>query len=1093
MKVCPSCARENPDDARFCSGCATPLDAPAGREERKVVTVLFCDLVGSTAQAERLDPEDVRALLSRYHERVKVELERFGGTVEKFIGDAVMALFGAPVAHEDDPERAVRAALAVREWAEEEGDLQVRIGITTGEALVTVEARPGLGEGMAAGDVVNTAARLQGAAPENGILVDETTFHATERAIEYGEPVAVSAKGKTDPVRAREALQARSRFGTDVRQIGRTPLVGRLHELDVLLDALARVRRDREPQLVTLVGVPGIGKSRLVWELFQRLDAEGGLTRWRQGRSLPYGEGVSYWALGEMVKAEAGILETDSAEQVAAKLRSMFDALTFEESEWVERHLRPLLGLEAAGELGGDRREEAFAAWRRLLEALGEHRPTVLVFEDLHWADDGLLDFVDHVVDRASGVPLLVIGTARPELLARRPNWGGGKANAITLSLPPLSDDETSLLVGSLLDRSFLAAEVKTSLLERAEGNPLYAEEFVRLVSERPEATLPESVQGIIAARLDGLPVAEKELVQVAAVYGKVFWLGGLVNGRARWTVEEILHSLERKEFVRRERRGSVAGELEYAFRHALVRDVAYEQIPRSRRADMHVAAAEWIESLGRPDDHSEMLAHHYLAAYELARAAGEPAEDLATRAHRALRSAGDRAYKLNAFTSAVAHYRTALELWPEAAPGRADVLFQLASALHTLSAGDEETMLERARAELLAEGDKGRAAEASVMLAELWWLRGRRTAVDEQLAAAQELVQDQSPSSSKARVLANVSRYLMLAGDDDAVAVGREALAMAEELGLDELRAHSLNNIGVARTHAGDEEGLADLERSIELARAASSPELARAYNNLASVLFSIYGLVRRSYELWLECIRVGEQFGNGIIARFASGVLLNFEYFGGRWDDHTAKSDAWLAANAEGATHQDLYISARQSAILLARGEDERALESAGRAVERAREVGDPQALGPALTELARVHAELGDVERAREAACEALPIGARWPELLAPLALIADRVGIHAELAAIVAVAPARSLWTAGARPLLEGDFVRAADVFVEMEIPPYEALARLRAAEQLVAQGRRTEADEHVQRALAFWRSVRATRYIREAEALLPPAD
>ena len=586
MKVCPSCGRENPADARFCSNCATPIAEPApAREERKIVTVLFADLVGFTSRAEKLDPEDVRALLSRYHERVRSELERFGGTVEKFIGDAVVAIFGAPSAHEDDPERAVRAALAVREWASDQ-TVQVRIGITTGEALVSLGVDPRQGEGMAAGDVVNTAARLQSAAPENGILVDETTFRATDRTIDYREHPAVTAKGKSEPVRVWEAAQARSRFGPDVRQIGSTPLFGRARELDVLVDALTRVRDERQPQLVTLVGVPGIGKSRLVWELFQHVDAMPGLTRWRQGRSLPYGEGVSYWALGEMVKAEAGILESDTPEDAAAKVERTVGELELEDAEWIDRHLRPLVGLESAAEVGADRRGEAFAAWRRFVEALADHRPTVLIFDDLHWADDGLLDFVDYLVDWVSGVPLLVVGTARPELLARRPNWGGGKSNAATLSLGPLSNEDTARLVHALLDRPALPADVQATLLERAGGNPLYAEEFVRLAGDRDDAeAIPESVQGIIAARLDALAAEEKDLVQDAAVLGTVFWLGGLVAGRTRWSVEELLHTLERKEFVRRERRSSVAGELEYAFRHALVRDVAYEQIPRARRA----------------------------------------------------------------------------------------------------------------------------------------------------------------------------------------------------------------------------------------------------------------------------------------------------------------------------------------------------------------------------------------------------------------------------------------------------------------------------------------------------------------------------
>ncbi|HUG48675.1 MAG TPA: adenylate/guanylate cyclase domain-containing protein, partial [Candidatus Limnocylindria bacterium] len=346
MIVCPSCGQENPDGFRLCGMCGTTLtgEARVSREERKVVSVLFCDLVGFTAKAELLDPEEVRAVLRPYHGRLRSELERHGGTVEKFIGDAVMALFGAPTAHEDDPERAVRAALAIRDFAVEEG-LELRVGITTGEALVTLGARPAEGEGMASGDVVNTAARLQGAAPINGILVDETTYRATRHAIEYEARPAVQAKGKSEPVPVRQAVAARSRFGVDVTHHARSELVGRDRELGIMRDAFERARHERTPQLVTLVGVPGIGKSRLVYELSRIADADPDIITWRQGRCLAYGEGVAYWALGEMVKAQAGVHERDTEAEAAGKLRAAIDDIlpAAADASWVESHLRPLL------------------------------------------------------------------------------------------------------------------------------------------------------------------------------------------------------------------------------------------------------------------------------------------------------------------------------------------------------------------------------------------------------------------------------------------------------------------------------------------------------------------------------------------------------------------------------------------------------------------------------------------------------------------------------------------------------------------------------------------------------------------------------
>ena len=580
--TCSACGSKNAAEAKFCSECGARL-ASASRpiEERKVVTVVFCDLVGSTARAEQLDPEDVRAELSSYHARVRSELERHGGTVEKFIGDAVVAVFGAPLVHEDDAERAVRSALAIRDWALEEDAVDVRLAVNTGEALVSVDARADAGEGLVAGDVINTAARLQTAAPVNGILVGEKTYRATEGPIEYREHESVAAKGKQEPVGVWEAVSARSLFGVDVDLKPSTRLVGRRRELDLLVDALGRARAEREPQLVTIVGVPGMGKSRLVQELSARIEAEPELTRWRQGRSLPYGEGVSYWALGEMVKAEAGILESDAAPVAESKLRDTVVRVCGEqEVEWLRGMLQPLVGI-ADDASSGDRRGEAFAAWRRFLEGLAAERATVLVFEDLHWADDGLLDFVDSLVDWATDVPLLVVATARPELLARRPHWGGGKTNAATLSLAPLSELETTELVHAILERSVLPADVQSAVLARAGGNPLYAEEFARMVAERGEVhdagevVLPDSVQGLISARLDLLTRAEKELLQDAAVVGKVFWPGALTANRDASDLDDAIRGLERKEFVRRERRSSVEGELQYAFRHVLVRDVA--------------------------------------------------------------------------------------------------------------------------------------------------------------------------------------------------------------------------------------------------------------------------------------------------------------------------------------------------------------------------------------------------------------------------------------------------------------------------------------------------------------------------------------
>ena len=1099
MLTCPSCGQQNPEGFRFCGACAAPLVAepPAQREERKVVTVLFCDLVGSTAQAERMDPEDVRALLSRYHELVSAELERFGGTVEKFIGDAVMALFGAPVAHEDDPERAVRAASAIRDSMAEESDLHVRIAVNTGEALVSLGARPSEGEGMASGDVVNTTARLQSAAPVDGILVGEQTYRATERVIEYRASEPVIAKGKAESLPVWEVVQARSRFGVDLARPSGAPLVGRDREVELLVAALARACDERTPQLVTLVGVPGIGKSRLLAELFAAIDRGDQLVTWRQGRSLPYGEGVSYWALGEMVKAQAGILETDAPDEAGGKLEEAVRRLVLDSAEarWVESNLRPLAGL-ATEDVTGDRRGEAFAAWRRFFEALAEQRPLVLVFEDLHWADDGLLDFVDHVIDWLSDVPVLVVASARPELLARRPAWGGGKANAATVSLSPLSDQETARLVHALLEQSVLPAEVQSALLERAGGNPLYAEEFARMVAERGgEAMgLPDSVQGIIAARLDGLDPTDKGLLQDASVVGKVFWSGALAaigSGQDRFTVEERLHALERRELVRRERRSSVAGESEYAFRHVLVRDVAYGAIPRAGRAERHRRAAEWIESLGRPDDHADLLAHHYLSALELARAAGVEAGLLAGSAASALHRAGDRAFGLNDFTKAARFYDEALQLGVEE-DARPQLLFRLGHALHLAADERRIEILEEARDLLLAAGDPETAAEASALLAEAWWHRGQNDRHREHLERAEELVRGRGATPSAARVLAQVARYAMLAEEnEEAVRVGREALRMAEELDLADLIPHALNSIGTARARSGDPAGIPDLERAIETALAANNPDAARAYNNLAAVLAD-RGELRRAHELWREGKEVAERLGNATVGRYIRALLIWPEYDCGRWDEGLRAAEAFIAECEAGSPHylEGLAHEIRAE-ILLARDDVEGAAAAAARAVELARVAKDPQALMPALSLELAVDLELGRTGDARQTARELLPYFDRDvpPTLgLLDLALAAGSLGVSDEVRALIARLPDTPRAQAAAA-IVDGQLERAADMVGDWGNLSFEAKLRLRAAAAHAAGGRRAQADEQLGRALAFYRSVGATRYIREGEALL----
>ena len=891
MPACPSCGSENSDTAKFCSECGAALSAPATgrREERKVVSVVFVDLVGSTARAETSDPEDVRALLRVYHEHARDRLEAYGGTVEKFIGDAVVAVFGAPVAHEDDPERAVRAALAVRDAVarlndDEPGrDLHVRIAVNTGEALVSLDASPGEGEAMVAGDVINTAARIQGGAPVDGILVGEQTFRATEREIVYHDSDPVEAKGKVDPVRVWEAVEARSRLGVDLGGAGRAALVGRDRELDLLVDALQRTRGDRSTQLVTLVGVPGMGKSRLLYELGRVVDADEELITWRQGRSLPYGEGVSFWALGEIVKAQAGILESDPADVTEKRLtEAVADISDENERSWIERHLRPLVGLGSDDPTAGDRRGEAFAAWRRFLEVLALGGPTVLVFEDIHWADDGLLDFIDGLVDWVDGVPLLVVCTARPELLERRPGWGGGKRNATTVSLAPLGDEETARLVLALLGQPLLEADVHRQLVERAAGNPLYAEEFVRMLEAGGsiDGQLPETVQGIVTARIDLLPAEEKELLQHAAVLGKVFWSDALatVADLEPWQLQEALRSLERKEFVRREHRSSIAGASQHAFQHALVRDAAYGQIPRAVRATRHVAAASWIESLpeDRADDRAETLAYHYLTAIDLYRAAGQDEAGLRERAAAAALEAGERALLLHAYPAAAHFLDQAFALLPEGQEPEPALLFAAGAAFGFVGRKSDE--LARAVEAFERAGDPERAAEAAVMASRHAW-HAFGVDVDAWLDRAGLLVEGRPTSRAKALVVSERARRNALTFRPE---TGRElalaAIQLARDVGDVEIEAHSLVTLGSARVTLGDAQGVQDLEVALELVGRRGTVA-GRAMTNLGWA-YNMTGDLLRSNLLTVEAIELAEREGDVQGVWFTRTNLVDSEH---------------------------------------------------------------------------------------------------------------------------------------------------------------------------------------------------------------------
>ncbi|HZC75104.1 MAG TPA: AAA family ATPase [Gaiellaceae bacterium] len=1079
MVTCPACGQENPEGFRLCGMCGAALAsvAVAAREERKVVTILFTDLVGSTARADGLDPEDVRATLSPYYAQLRAELERHGGTVEKFIGDAVMAVFGAPVSHEDDPERAVRAALAIRDSIGEE--LQIRTAVNTGEALVALGAKPGEGDAMVAGDVVNTAARLQGAAPVNGILVGEGTYRATRQAIEYREAPPVEAKGKSEPIKVWEAVAATSRFGSDVEQKLRTPLVGRERERSFLVDSFERARREQSAQLVTLVGVPGIGKSRLVAELFQITDADEEIISWRQGRSLPYGERVSFWALGEIVKAHAGILESDDTATAVEKLVAMVETLTEDEQEreWLARHTRPLVGLEGAERA---EREEAFAAWRRLLEAAEEQRPLVLVFEDLHWADDGLLDFVDHLADWATTVPLLIVGTARPELLDRRPGWGGGKRNAFTLAIGALSDEETAVLLQRLLDRAVLDADAQQAVLQRAEGNPLYAEEYARMLAEHADGDLPlpETVQGLIAARIDALAPEEKALLQDASVIGKVFWPGALQVADGR-----TLHALERKEFVRRERRSSIAGETQYAFLHALVRDVAYGQMPRSERVEKHRRAAEWLSSLAgdRTEDLAEMLAHHYHEALSLARAAGLDAAALHAPARQAFAEGARRAFSLGAGRAAHDLALEAISLTPEDDRERPSLLLLAAEASRISDNADVVSLGEAAVEGFLAQGDAGRAAEALASLGSDHFHRGDIAAVRATRDRVLELARQDPTSPSSARAMAAVGRgrYLLDRDEQGALELSREALALALESGDRRAEAICLNTIGLARVRSGDVEGLADVERSVELAaQSGSLYHLVTGMNNLANLLWEVGRLADGSARI-REAGVLADRYGLTGLLRWNDAELVYDAYFKGEVDAIVDDATKLLDDGLGSAAYQERPLIATRAWALLIQGRPDEALADAERALAGLRETwGDEQVSSFILATAARSRRVAGRSGEADLLLDEVL--SGPWDPTTYDLPLELLELGRGNEYLAL-AEGRAGHVWLEAGRAAASGELVCASEIYGRIGARFAEAWAGLLAAERGDAS--------RLESALAYFEEQHATPYVQRCRALL----
>jgi class 3 adenylate cyclase len=808
---CPACSTVNPLDARFCGQCGTALTAagtapeavrradedreteppggqgrlPAIIAERRLVSVVFVDLVGFTTASEVRDAEDTRELLTRYYETAQEIMARHGGTIEKFIGDAVMAVWGTPTAHEDDAERAVRSAIelvnAVARLASVDGPLQARAGVLTGEAAVSIGAA---GQGMVAGDLVNTASRLQSAAAPGTVLVGEATYRAASRAIEFEDAGARELKGKAGEVHVWRAVSVVALRGGEGRAvILEPPFVGRDDDLQLLKDLFHATAREGKPRLVTVSGLAGIGKSRLLWELEKYLDGVIEGVFWQVGRSPSYGEGISYWALAEMIRGRAGISDADDADSVRQKVATTLERFLKDEAErrWIEARILGLLGLD---ELPSESREELFAAWRTLFERIAAESPVVLVFLDLQWADQGTLDFVEHVLTWARTSPIMVLAEARPELFDRRPTWGRSVRSATLIHLEPLAKPEMERLLTGLVPD--LPLDALRRIVERAEGVPLYAVETLRMLIDRgilrtagrqyevagavPELAVPETLHALIAARLDALSPEQRGLMTDASILGVSFSLSALV-GVSKLPAGEVTEQVEhltRRELLILDADPRSPERGQYRFIQGVVREVAYQSLAKRDRQAKHVAAARFFEGLG-DDEIAGVLATHYLAAYRAAHT-GPEADALAAQARVALRAAADRATSLHDLLGALAYVEDALTITTD--PAEQALLHERAVPLAGEAAHFQRAYQHGGEARRLfgQTGDRiailrTAAAEASVQLAE-----HRDQTTIEMLQADLAAAADLPPSPEVASAQVELARAMMLAGNDDAV-----------------------------------------------------------------------------------------------------------------------------------------------------------------------------------------------------------------------------------------------------------------------------------------------------------------------------------
>jgi len=914
---CPNCATVNPASVKFCGECGSAMQAAAASAsaaapspaaelgaERRLVSVLFADLVGFTTLAEGRDAEETRELLTGYFDMARGVIERHGGTVEKFIGDAVMAVWGAPTAHEDDAERAVRTALelvaAVPSLGDDAHPIQARAGVFTGEAAVTIGAT---NQGIVAGDMVNTASRLQSAAAPGTVLVGEATMRAASTAIAFEEAGEQTLKGKALAIPAwRATAVVAMRGGSGRRELLEPPFVGRDDELRLLKDQFDATARERKSRLITVIGEAGIGKSRLAWEFEKYLDGVVDNAFWHEGRSPSYGEGISYWALAEMVRRRAGIAEGDEEEAVRAALNATLELFVPDVTErrWILPRLAGLLGIE---ELPAEGREELFAAWRTFFVRIAQQSPVIMVFTDLHWADQGMLDFVENLLNWARTEPIFVIALARPELLDRRPDWGSSVRSVTRVHLEPLSEAQITQMLEGMVPG--LPAAALRQIAGRAEGIPLYAVETVRMLLDKellvPEegryrlvgdigsVGVAETLQALIASRLDAARPEDRSVLQDASVLGQSFTLDALVavSGKDAAALAEPLERLVRSQMLTVDADPRSPERGQYQFVQAVVREVAYASLARADRRTRHLAAARYLEGLGE-EDAVGVLASHYFDAYQASRA-GEEADALAAQARIALQAAAERAASLHSHRQAVGYLEQAIAITADPAEKATLYMRATESGENTFEITKAIEHASAARELYRSVGDLPGALRAATWMGRHHTstkLEGQAVTIfEEALAEGADLAE----SAEYAALLAELSRVYMMTGrPDEAIATADRSLTLAGPHGLVRPVVEALINKGTALMNIGRRTEAAALLRgaAAEADRHGMSFGSLRARNNLLGISASdsytdADALEREGYEL---SIRLGNRaFEQQFLMLLAFGAIRTGQF--GAW----------------------------------------------------------------------------------------------------------------------------------------------------------------------------------------------------------------